>query len=67
VSLIKHYIVQLELSCWLAPWKGDPGRTTTLANATRFKSRRLAEQALKQAIEYRAFPNAFVDVLMEVE
>jgi hypothetical protein len=64
---LKRYIVQLERSCWLAPWKGDPGRTTVLTNATRFKSRRLAEQALKQAREYRAFKNAVVDAMREVE
>jgi hypothetical protein len=59
----KYWIVQLCFDCWLAPWDGDPGRTTLLENAQRFKSRKMAEQALAKAREYREFPDAFVDEL----
>lgn len=61
--LSKHYIVQLEFEVWLAPWKGDPGRTVNIENAQRFSSRARAEMALAKVRELHEFPNAFVDVL----
>ena len=58
-----YYIVQLEHEVWLAPWHGDPGRTTAIENAQRFPSRKAAEDALTVAREYRPFREAFVDKL----
>ena len=63
MPLSKYYIVQLEFECWLASWEGDPGRTTVLENAKRFRSRSAATKALNDARKYRPFANAFVDIL----
>ena len=63
MSLSKHYIVQLEFECWLAPWRGDPGWTLNIKYAQRFSSRKLAEAALAKAREHENFPEAFVDEL----
>lgn len=45
-------IVELEEGCWLAPWRGDPGRTLVRESAKRFKSARAARAALAR---HRAF------------
>lgn len=65
MPISKHYIVQLCCGCWVADWEGDPGRTCKLKNAQRFNSRDMAEQAMAKAREYRLFPDAFVDVLVD--
>jgi hypothetical protein len=57
-----YYIVELEPYVWLAPWDGDPGRTTVKENAQVFLFRHNAERALKLARMYRAFPDAVVRV-----
>lgn len=50
-----RYIVQLEPGVWLAPWDGDPGRTTVEAGALRLRSHSRAEMALDEARAYRPF------------
>jgi hypothetical protein len=57
---MKLWIVQLERGVWLSPWHGDPGRTTELQHAMRFSTFTAAEDALKQAREYRPFENASI-------
>lgn len=54
----KRVIVKLEDNVWLAPWKGDPGRTIVEDNAQEFMSRSSAKRALKKAQELRPFENA---------
>ncbi len=51
------YLVELERGCWLADWKGDPGRTVVWANAKRFE-KTAAKTALTKARRYRTLPNA---------
>ena len=38
------YIVELEPGCWLAPWKGDPGRTLVIHSAKVFATERAAQE-----------------------
>lgn len=52
------YIVKLEEKCWLAPIKGDPGRTVVEKHAQRFKTKPAAKRALKKAQTYRPFKYA---------
>lgn len=52
------YIVELHEDCWLAPWKGDPGRTLIEANATRYNTGHGAKIALGRARSYREFRDA---------
>ncbi len=52
------YIVELEEGCWLAPWRGDPGRTTVEARAKTFPTRRSAVGALGQARRHREYREA---------
>jgi hypothetical protein len=55
---IQGYIVELEPNVWLCDEiKGDPGRTLTLKNATRYKTLEEAERAMDKAKTYRIFPN----------
>jgi hypothetical protein len=49
------FIVELETGVWLAPWDGDPGRTTVKENAKRFDTRYFAGRAGEDAQEYRSF------------
>jgi len=49
------YIVELETGVWLAPWDGDPGRTTVKENAKRFDERLDALRAGEDAWKYRPF------------
>jgi len=49
------WIVELERDCWLAPWKGDPGRTLVRDSAKKYKSEHAAKCALLRA--KRVFPN----------
>jgi hypothetical protein len=53
-------LVQLEPGVYLAPWSGDPGRTTRRSNATRFSDHAAAASALAKARRYRAFIKAGV-------
>ena len=32
------YVVELQPGCWIAPWKGDPGRTEVLSSAKLFST-----------------------------
>lgn len=43
---MKGYVIRLETKIWLAPWPGDPGRTTDKARAKVFKTERRAQNAL---------------------
>jgi len=43
------YIVELEPGCWLAPWKGDPGRTLVIHSAKVFATERAARLAMAKA------------------
>lgn len=63
MGLSKHYIVNLEFEVWIAPWDGDPGRTTRRDLAKRFDSMKRAEHALAAAREYREFPRAYVETI----
>jgi len=55
---MQRYIVLLESGCWLAWWRGDPGRTCLETSAKVFRSRKAAEQMLSAARQYRPFPDA---------
>jgi hypothetical protein len=57
------YIVILEQNfpgenVYLAPWRGDPGRTLVESNAKRFKTKRAAEIGMAKARDYRNFLDA---------
>lgn len=54
------YIVELEPHVFLAPWKGDPGRTLVERQAKRYPSVSSATFALAHARKYRNFPDAAV-------
>ena len=45
-SFTYAYVVELQPGCWLAPWKGDPGRTEVLSSAKLFDSVATARRAL---------------------
>lgn len=53
-----HYIVEIQPGCWLAPWKGDPGRTLVLESARVFTTRRGAAIALGLAKRHRTLLDA---------
>jgi hypothetical protein len=60
---MKQYIVGIEVvddvvTQWLAPWKGDPGRTCVEQSAKRYKSVSAATFGLAHARKYHDFPNA---------
>lgn len=55
------YIVRLESGCWIAPWKGDPGRTCVRDNAQRYATPAAAKRALAQARQYRPFADARIE------
>jgi hypothetical protein len=40
------YVVRLSDESWLAPWKGDPGRTSVLHNARIYETEHGARTAL---------------------
>jgi hypothetical protein len=52
------WVVEIETGCWLTTWPGDPGRTLAIENAGRYKTRRTAECALRQAREFRPLVDA---------
>jgi len=54
------YIVELQEGCWLAPWRGDPGRTLVETSAQQFETAEGATHALAQARRYRPFANAVI-------
>lgn len=51
------YIVELEKGCFLAPWKGDPGRTLVRESAKLFNTRLGALRAANKARILRGFRN----------
>ena len=53
-------VVELEKGVWLAPWKGDPGRTLVQSSARKFNSKHSARRALMLARRYRPFADAAV-------
>ena len=48
-----RYIVQLEPGVWLAPWRGDPGRTLVQSSALTFPTRAGAALAIQCARDFR--------------
>jgi hypothetical protein len=54
------FIVEIEKGVWLAPWKGDPGRTTTKENAKKYITKAGAVTAISVARLYRPFIDAKV-------
>ncbi len=51
-------VVELEPGVWIAPWKGDPGRTLVVTSAKVYGSQATADRALKAARQFRPFPHA---------
>jgi len=49
------FIVKLEKGVWLAPCKGDPGRTIVKYHAKRYKTRKGAMIAAAKSLKYREF------------
>ncbi len=65
---MKRLIVELEPGVWLAPWKGDPGRTTVIHSAKQFHSLTWAARSLAAARRYSPFRDArVVEVRVTVE
>jgi len=58
----RGYLVELEEDVWLAPWSGDPGRTTVKHCAKRFPTRHGARVALGWARKHRPFENAKIEM-----
>ena len=57
--MMSYYIIQLEKGVFLAPWKGDPGRTLKQESAKRFSSDQSAITSLnKLKKDYSKFKNA---------
>jgi hypothetical protein len=54
----REWIVELEAGVWIAPWGGDPGRTTVESSAKRFKDQAAAYIALANARLWRGRPFA---------
>lgn len=52
------FIVQLTHRSWLAPWKGDPGRTLKIESAKKFDTYKKALSALNWALEQRDYRDA---------
>lgn len=55
-----NWIVELEPGVFLAPWSGDPGRTTEARNAQVYESHPRARKALIAAQKLRPFEQARV-------
>lgn len=67
---MKEYIVGIEVvngnvTEWLAPWKGDPGRTCIEKSAKRYDSVSSATFGLAHARKYHDFPNAEIREIKE--
>ncbi len=60
------WLVKLEDGVWLAPWRGDPGRTLIIGNARRFRSQAAAHRALAGSLRFRGFEGAQVVSNVEV-
>jgi len=48
------YIVEIDEGVWLAPWKGDPGRTLVKENAKKYPTQLGARIAAGKAV--RKYP-----------
>lgn len=57
-GFMEMYIVEIEEGVWLAPWRGDPGRTSIKKEAKLFGSHHGARVALGFARRYRPFAKA---------
>lgn len=51
------FIVKLEKGVWLAPWKGDPGRTIVKSHAKCFNTAKGAKIAATKSLGYKEFDN----------
>lgn len=54
------FVVEIWEGCWLATWRGDPGRTVVLASARRYRSSLGSKIALGIARRYRPLRDAQV-------
>jgi hypothetical protein len=54
-------VVRLTPNCWLAPWRGDPGRTMVRESAKVYESPWAAFYALVRAKTFRPFPQAVIE------
>ncbi len=52
------YVLELEKGVWLAPWEGNPGRTTNKEDATIFAKVEKAMMALVIVKTIRPFKKA---------
>ena len=59
----EYFIIELEPGVYVAPWLGDPGRTTTKENAKRFPSQVSAETSLNRIKQN--YPNRFNNAKIE--
>ena len=59
------FVAEMSEGCWLRNWGGDPGRTTVLANAQRYKTKAAALAALtraRKAYQWRKIKGRAVEV-----
>ena len=52
------WVIEISPGVWLAPWLGDPGRTTVKNSARKFKTLHGARVAL--GVAKRKYPDRFV-------
>jgi hypothetical protein len=60
VVMPRGFVVELQTGCWLAEWRGDPGRTLKLENAKRYATEVDAIRAKALARRLREFPDATI-------
>lgn len=53
-----YWIIELEKGVWVAPWKGDPGRTLNKEMARKFWRWQDAKTGLTLARKYRPFEHS---------
>lgn len=59
------WIVEIEKGVWLAPWRGDPGRTLVKESAKQFDKEWKAHKALDDAREFCPFKHAKIEEVDE--
>jgi hypothetical protein len=58
------FVVEIQPGCWIAPWRGDPGRTLVFTSSKRFKSERAARAAIAR---HRALGRVIPQIARVVE
>ena len=58
VPVMRGLVVELESGVYLAPWKGDPGRTLDITQARTFTSSKEARKAIAWARRFHDFTEA---------